>query len=41
MRICRRVEWMGVVSDSEGLVMFITGGDEDTPRNISEWHKIL
>jgi hypothetical protein len=41
MRICRRLEWMGVVSDSEGLVMFVTPDGEDTARNISECHKIM
>jgi hypothetical protein len=32
---------MGVVSDSEGSVMFVTPNGEDTARNISEWNKII
>jgi hypothetical protein len=41
MRICRTAEWVSVVSDSEGLVMFVTPDGEGTARNISKTHKVI
>jgi len=41
MIICRTAEWVGVVSASEVMVMFVTTYGEVTARNISEWRKIM
>jgi hypothetical protein len=41
MRVYRRAKELGVGSDREVLIMFVTSDGEGTARNLVKWYKVM